>query len=374
MQINIKMNDYCKLSSFNVLGGYVVDQSLGDGMCAEVWSCYCCRTNDRLAIKVYTSDPDMIDYFQNEVMIFKLLSQHGHCDQVVSFHDMGAYVSMATNDLGRNIPQIHPFVVMSLGYESLTKLVKMQNDMGLPLNMVKRIMRDIFTGLGFMHECNIIHGDIKPRNILLGAPLANTTHENICAIISDVGSSTLHDDIFDGCRGSTEYMSPEMIIENPISFPTDIWSAFATCYFLITGHKLFDVYKETGVEYGEDTDNAALEGLELMVDATSSDDSNYEDDIDPQLICYRQLLLIAKVIGYPPTEFTDDARTYYNRSGRLKNNPDLDPISICGLLQMNVEMALETSQEIENFLLTGLKYMPGERITALAALNHQWLA
>ncbi|ETO36929.1 hypothetical protein RFI_00135 [Reticulomyxa filosa] len=58
------------------------------------------------------------------------------------------------------------FVFEVLG-ENLLEFIKWYNYRGLPLAVVKKIAREVLQGLDFLHrQCDIIHTDLKPENVL----------------------------------------------------------------------------------------------------------------------------------------------------------------------------------------------------------------
>jgi len=255
---------------------------------------------------------------------------------------------------------------------------------GLPLHIVKKIMKDLFAGLEYLHRCNIIHTDIKPSNLLLNGRVDSLDESGLNVSIGDLGSSTFADELFSSTVGTTQYIAPELIIELDYTTAIDIWSAFVTCFELITGELLFDVYDECRIQYGEPMEADASAETESETEETIShhyassetslsDSSGSEDEENMRNTNYRHLFLIEKVIGPAPREFTENARLYYNRRDKLKNNPDIEHLGIAQLLYANYDMSVEDCTAIEEFLLTGLKYMPEDRITAEQALSHPFL-
>ncbi|KAG8891998.1 hypothetical protein FRB99_003181, partial [Tulasnella sp. 403] len=76
-------------------------------------------------------------------------------------------------------------------------------------------LREIASGLKYMHDINIIHGDVKGPNILI----SDTEHALLC----DFGLTRLiSEDTTIGRKGSKAWMSPEQWNDGKTSFATDV--------------------------------------------------------------------------------------------------------------------------------------------------------
>ncbi len=417
--MEVEISEKCLMKPGDAIGTYTVVEKIGKGGFSTVYHCTGGGVGSgvvsAVAIKAY--DIDLEKYYRNEVNVLRRIGS-GH-DNVISMSGAFAHVHEQT-------AAIYPCIVMELRGESVFKLLnycRKEIGGGLPLAMVLAIVRDMFSGLVFLHECGIIHGDIKPDNLLLGCAITeDMTADDIHIKIADVGSSSFTDKIFSPNIGTAGYQAPEIVIGTPFGTSADIWSAFAVCFELIAGASLFDVYFEDDIDYGDVNENSIgmndvavytlCSGCAIGDNGDTTTDLRYascecglcdtcstheacatSDDTstgttestsetssssdDPELkyarnYCY--LLLVAKVIGYPPQSFADNARDYYNRKGKLLTNPDVVPTTISQLLDDNYDMDAELCARVEEFLLHGLKYEPGDRITAAAALRHAFLA
>lgn len=388
-------SSHCKLTRGDVVGNYEVGEVLGKGRFATVWSAVNVNNNSRAAIKIYRMGGGNAEYYENEVKLLNKIFEYSIQTQITPTNLIGYMGTFAHVALGHDrAPRIHPCVLFNLAGDSVGKLVKhcrREYGNGLPMVMVKRIMRDTLTGLAYLHKCNIIHTDIKPSNLLLDGKIENIDESTFKVYVGDLGSSTPADNLFSHHVGTTQYIAPELIIEQPTyTTAIDIWAAFAMCYELITTDLLFDVYGECDITYGEDFDelmemdfakdsmcddptDESADAVSSYYAGVSSDSSGSEDGEDMEKTNYRHLLLIEKIIGPAPKEFTRDARKYYNRRDKLKNNPDVERIGIATLLASNYDLPQKDCLEIEEFLLAGLCYMPEARITAEAALSHPFL-
>lgn len=86
---------------------------------------------------------------------------------------------------------------------------------------IKGISYQIFSGLAYLHEKNIIHRDIKPANILLNL---NKHHCALC----DLGSAKSYDDDTTSVSyvGSRWYRAPELLLgSQKYRAPIDVWAA-----------------------------------------------------------------------------------------------------------------------------------------------------
>jgi len=122
---------------------------------------------------------------------------------------------------------------------------------GMPLNKVIATGRlkissawhyacDILEGLAYLHSQHIVHRDIKPSNILI-------LDKDDRAVISDLGIGKLTDDTHAGQRltragelvGTPAYMPVEQIANKAVSAASDIYSAGAVLFEMLSGQVPF---------------------------------------------------------------------------------------------------------------------------------------
>merc|ERR1740117_2419425 len=112
---------------------------------------------------------------------------------------------------------------------NLREVVKKLGGQGLNIKAVRSFAKQMFTGLRHLKKCNILHGDIKPDNILV-----NSTMQQVK--ICDLGSAGL----IDKCDitpylVSRYYRPPEVILGLPYDEAVDMWSIGCVLYELYTG-------------------------------------------------------------------------------------------------------------------------------------------
>jgi serine/threonine protein kinase len=112
------------------------------------------------------------------------------------------------------------------------------------LEIFKKLLNDVFSGLSYLHKNGIIHRDIKPANILI-----KETIDGPVAKITDFGISKKSDSVNSESSSalivSIPYMAPEQLnvkkygLDEKIRYNLDLWSLGVTIYEVLTGNLLF---------------------------------------------------------------------------------------------------------------------------------------
>ena len=200
---------------------YCLQHRLGRGSFGEVWSAHDEVADVDVALKIYVAlDDKGIEEFRSE---FRNVINLVHTNILrPEYYD---------------VSDSRPFLVMPLCRGS----VETQSG-SMSESELWRFIRDVSSGLGYLHSHDILHRDIKPANILINA--------DGDYVISDFGISTrmrstmrrssMRQDKGMDTSGTIAYMAPELFTKSPSAVKaTDIWALGATLYELITGELLF---------------------------------------------------------------------------------------------------------------------------------------
>jgi len=118
----------------------------------------------------------------------------------------------------------------------------------LSVQRAVHIFLQVLEGLGFAHKYGIIHGDMKPSNILLDLQGRAKIADFGLASLSRYGKRKRGEKAL---VGTPAFMSPEQILDETLDFRSDIYSLGVTFFNMLTGqYPIGDRTKSTAlVEY-----------------------------------------------------------------------------------------------------------------------------
>jgi eukaryotic-like serine/threonine-protein kinase len=208
-------------------GRYRILRKLGSGGMANVYLAEDEDLGRRVAIKImsarYADDDTFNERFRREAKAAAALSH----PNIVSIYDRGQADGT-------------PYIAMEvIEGRSLKELVLARGP--LPIDQAVDFTKQMLAALRFAHRNGIIHRDIKPHNILVGA-------ENRLKVtdfgIARAGASQMTE--VGSIMGTAQYLSPEQARGAPVAASSDLYSVGIVLYELLTGQTPFN--GETAIE------------------------------------------------------------------------------------------------------------------------------
>jgi serine/threonine-protein kinase PRP4 len=129
----------------------------------------------------------------------------------------------------------HLCIVFEHMSKNLRDLLKEEtNGHGLTLPAVRVYARQMFLGLQHLQNCQVIHLDLKPDNVLVSADKKTIK-------LADFGTAVDKRDVIERTEYlvSRFYRAPEIILGMDVGYPVDMWAVGCTVYELWTGKILF---------------------------------------------------------------------------------------------------------------------------------------
>ncbi len=205
------------------LGRYIITQSLSDGSLAKVYLAHHEKSKRKVAIKLLLSKPDpdkkSQQQFRQQVEQITTL-KHPH---ILPVNEFGLFKE-------------YPYIVVEyLTGGTLRDWLDNRKDESVPLPLVERIIQNIANALDYIHTQNIMHGALRPSNIMLA--------DNSQFRLTNVGVMSLIDNlnltIFGPTIETATYLSPERIEGQTYSPYTDIYALGVILYELLSGYPPF---------------------------------------------------------------------------------------------------------------------------------------
>jgi serine/threonine protein kinase len=227
-----------------LLGGrYRLDAQIGRGGMSTVYRAFDIVLERPVAIKLMhreiASDSAQLERFRREARSVARLS-HPHIVTVIDAGEEPSPDSALGDPDGGEIVGVEmgrpparagtPFIVLEyVEGETLKALIRRDG----PLEITNAIAYaiELARALGAAHERLIVHRDVKPQNVLIGAEGgAKITDFGIARTLTEEGLT------MDGrVLGTTDYVSPEQALGQSVTGQSDLYSLGVVFYEMLTG-------------------------------------------------------------------------------------------------------------------------------------------
>jgi serine/threonine protein kinase/Flp pilus assembly protein TadD len=198
---------------------YQVESLLGVGGMGKVYKAHDKELDRTVALKILRADvvehPLARQRFKQEL---QLASRITH-PNILRIHDLG---------------ECRGLKFISMQYVEGGDLFQtLQREGPLPLSRAVPIMVQLCEALKAAHCANVVHRDLKPQNILVGA--GDRVFVSDFGLAKSVESSLTGVTRTGAILGTPRYMSPEQVQGTPVDHRTDIYSLGLIFYEILTG-------------------------------------------------------------------------------------------------------------------------------------------
>lgn len=219
---------------------YLMRKLLGSGAFSNVWLVQDRRLGRQMVLKLMKQplleNTDLVQKFIQEAGIASTMP---HVN-LITIYDAGLLTYGGTR---------YPYVLME--FVKGKTLQTILEEGAISLNVVIQVLFDISKALQYLHQENVVHGDIKPSNIMYEETYRLWKLADFLTSVRLVGSY----------RGTPSYSAPEAISELALTAKGDIYSLGAVLREMLTGHpngdlsnikqELIDENKIVAIDLGE---------------------------------------------------------------------------------------------------------------------------
>eukprot|EP00271_Cylindrocystis_brebissonii_P008055 TRINITY_DN2207_c1_g1_i1.p1 TRINITY_DN2207_c1_g1~~TRINITY_DN2207_c1_g1_i1.p1 ORF type:complete len:1730 (+),score=245.25 TRINITY_DN2207_c1_g1_i1:218-5407(+) len=205
----------------NVEAKYLVGKRLGSGKNGEVFSVSDRETSEAFACKVLLkSRMSRSDVVACSLEVQILAAVIGH-PAIVAFRE-------AIED------EQAIYIIMELchGGDLFDRIEKRKT---FPEADAAQVCRILLSALQFIHERGIIHGDIKPENVMMAQP-----YSDLSVRVADFGEAVfcIPGEKVTHVAGTASYVAPE-VLDRSYGHEADIWSLGVVMYVMLSGEQPF---------------------------------------------------------------------------------------------------------------------------------------
>src|SRR5258708_1382133 len=211
-------------------GRYRLDAVIGRGGMSTVYKAFDTVLERPVAIKLMhreiATDSDQLERFRREA---RAVAQLNH-PNVVSVIDAGEEPLAEDELAGDHGPAGTPYIVLEyVDGETLKSVIRRSGPLEVPQALAYAI--EVARALGAAHERQIVHRDVKPHNVLIDPEGgAKITDFGIARSLSEEGLT-----MAGRVLGTTDYVSPEQALGQPVTPQSDLYSLGIVLYEMLAG-------------------------------------------------------------------------------------------------------------------------------------------
>ena len=196
-------------------------EKIGDGAFSQVYKVINKLDNKLYAQKIIQYQNDVHDKhtIENEIEIMQTCTQ---CDQIVDMYD-----------IHRSAGSV--YITMELGFASLYRVIHTHfQGRVIDNRAIAYYMREIASGLSFLHSKDILYRDLKPENIIVMFDGS--------VKLADFGLSICSVDVRTTICGTVEFLAPEVLFDKMYTKSADIFSMGILLFEMIyTQHPFYNI-------------------------------------------------------------------------------------------------------------------------------------
>eukprot|EP01062_Namystynia_karyoxenos_P013359 TRINITY_DN14827_c0_g1_i3.p1 TRINITY_DN14827_c0_g1~~TRINITY_DN14827_c0_g1_i3.p1 ORF type:complete len:1182 (+),score=276.07 TRINITY_DN14827_c0_g1_i3:59-3547(+) len=223
-----------------VINGYEVVEELGRGSFSKVKLCRDQRTGELRALKIIK---------QSHCKSLGRIGGRGS-QMVAGLTKIHQEISIMKKVRHRNLIALHEVfddpsadkIILVLDYASRGPAGKVDDATGhlvapadpVPAETLRLLLRDVITGLRYLHHRKVLHRDIKPENILIEeSGRAKLSDFGACTVLRQAHSADPAQGQVQMTDGTPAYFSPEATTGSAFcGFAADTWALGVTAYVL----------------------------------------------------------------------------------------------------------------------------------------------
>jgi tRNA A-37 threonylcarbamoyl transferase component Bud32 len=200
------------IATGGILAGYRIDAVVGRGATATVFAATDLARSQRVALKV------LAPHLRDRAAVRSRFREAARLQQSVDHPNV-----LPVHDVVESGGEL--FLVTPLVESTLDELIAGSGPAG---GQALPILGQVADALDHAHRAGVVHGDVKPRNVLVG--------DDEIAYLADFGLATAVASAAAASAGTLDYTAPERLRGEPASPSADIYSLACVLFECVTGN------------------------------------------------------------------------------------------------------------------------------------------